>query len=83
MFAAFEDKDQPIANAVDAKPATAWVVRTTAMLDPGAARDALARTIDRDHLETGAGIWGTALSSKPTFFACAIACVRLPTPSLL
>lgn len=27
VFAAFEDKDQPLSNALDGKPATAWVVR--------------------------------------------------------
>ena len=28
-YAAAEDKDQPLANATDGKPATAWVVRAT------------------------------------------------------
>jgi hypothetical protein len=36
VFAAFEDKDQPLANAVDGKPGTAWVVRTTAKKDNAA-----------------------------------------------
>jgi len=36
VFAAFEDTDQPLANAVDDKPATAWVVRTTAKKDNAA-----------------------------------------------
>jgi hypothetical protein len=36
VFAAFEDKDQPLANAVDGKPATAWVVKTTAKKDNAA-----------------------------------------------
>jgi hypothetical protein len=35
-LAAFADKDQPLANAVDGKPATAWVVRTTAKQDNAA-----------------------------------------------
>lgn len=36
VFAAFEDKDQPLANAVDDKPGTAWVVRTNAKKDNAA-----------------------------------------------
>lgn len=36
VFVAFEDKDQPLANAVDGKPATAWVVRATAKKDNAA-----------------------------------------------
>ena len=36
VFAAFEDPDQPLANAVDDKPATAWVVRSTAKKDNAA-----------------------------------------------
>ncbi len=36
VFAAFEDKGQPLANAVDEKPATAWVVNTTAKKDNAA-----------------------------------------------
>jgi hypothetical protein len=36
VFAAFEDKDQPLKNAVDQKPATAWVVKTTAGKDNAA-----------------------------------------------
>lgn len=36
VFAAFEDKDQPLANALDGKPETAWVVRTTAKKDNAA-----------------------------------------------
>lgn len=36
VFAAFEDKDQPLANAVDGKSATAWVVKTTAKKDNAA-----------------------------------------------
>ena len=36
VFAAFEDENQPLANAVDDKPATAWVVRTTAKKDNAA-----------------------------------------------
>lgn len=36
VFVAFEDKDQPLSNAVDGKPATAWVVRTTAKKDNAA-----------------------------------------------
>jgi hypothetical protein len=36
VFAAFEDKDQPLANAVDSKPATAWVVKTNAKKDNAA-----------------------------------------------
>lgn len=36
VFAAFEDKDQPLQNAVDGKPATAWVVKTTAKKDNAA-----------------------------------------------
>lgn len=36
VFAAFEDKDQPLANAVDGKPATAWIVKTTAKKDNAA-----------------------------------------------
>lgn len=36
VFAAFEDQDQPLANAVDQKPETAWVVRTTAKKDNAA-----------------------------------------------
>jgi len=35
-FAAFEDKDQPLSYAVDGKPETAWVVRTTAKKDNAA-----------------------------------------------
>ena len=36
VFAAFEDKDQPLSNALDGKPATAWVVRETARKDNAA-----------------------------------------------
>ena len=36
VFAAFEDKDQPLANAVDGKPATAWIVREHARKDNAA-----------------------------------------------
>ncbi len=36
VFAAFEDKDQPLANAVDGKPETAWVVRANAKKDNAA-----------------------------------------------
>lgn len=36
VFAAFEDKDQPLANAVDGKPNTAWVVKSTAKKDNAA-----------------------------------------------
>ncbi len=36
VFAAFEDENQPLANAIDDKPATAWVVRTTAKKDNAA-----------------------------------------------
>ncbi|WP_425613930.1 PSD1 and planctomycete cytochrome C domain-containing protein [Anatilimnocola sp. NA78] len=36
VFAAFEDKDQPIAQAVDGKPNTAWVVKTNAKKDNAA-----------------------------------------------
>jgi hypothetical protein len=35
-LAAFADKDQPLDNAVDGKPATAWVVRATAKKDNAA-----------------------------------------------
>ena len=35
-FAAFEDTDQPLANAVDGKLATAWTVKTTAKKDNAA-----------------------------------------------
>ncbi len=36
VFAAFEDDGQPLANTVDGKPTTAWVVRTTAKKDNAA-----------------------------------------------
>ena len=36
VFAAGEDKDQPLSHAVDGKPETAWVVRTTAKNDNAA-----------------------------------------------
>ncbi len=36
VFAAAEDKDQPLAHAVDGKPNTAWVVKTTAKKDNAA-----------------------------------------------
>lgn len=36
VFAASEDKDQPLAHAVDDKPATAWVVKATAKKDNAA-----------------------------------------------
>jgi len=36
VFAGAEDKDQPLSNAVDGKPATAWVVKTTAKKDNAA-----------------------------------------------
>ncbi len=36
IFSAFADKGQPLSNAVDGKPGTAWVVRTTAKKDNGA-----------------------------------------------
>ncbi len=36
VFAAFEDKDQPLAHAVDDKPNTSWVVRETAKKDNAA-----------------------------------------------
>lgn len=35
-LAAFEDKDQPLGNAIDDKPNTAWVVRETARKDNAA-----------------------------------------------
>ncbi len=36
VFAAFEDENQPLGNAVDGKPETAWVVRATAKKDNAA-----------------------------------------------
>lgn len=36
VFAALVDQDQPLANAVDGKPETAWVVRTNAKKDNAA-----------------------------------------------
>ncbi len=36
IFAAFEDENQPLAHAVDDKPTTAWVVKTTAKKDNAA-----------------------------------------------
>lgn len=36
VFAAFEDQGQPLAQAVDDKPATAWIVKTTAKKDNAA-----------------------------------------------
>ncbi len=36
VFAAFEDKDQPLSNALDGKPATAWIVRENAKKDNAA-----------------------------------------------
>ena len=36
VFAAFEDKDQPLSHAVDGKPETAWVVKDTAKKDNAA-----------------------------------------------
>ncbi len=36
VFAALADQDQPLANAVDGKPETAWIVRTTAKKDNAA-----------------------------------------------
>ncbi|HYH67911.1 MAG TPA: DUF1549 domain-containing protein, partial [Urbifossiella sp.] len=36
VSAAFEDKDQPLAHAVDGNPATAWVVKATAKADNAA-----------------------------------------------
>lgn len=36
VFAAFADKDQPLDNAVDGKPETAWLVRETAKRDNAA-----------------------------------------------
>lgn len=36
VFAAFADKDQPLANVVDGKPETAWVVRAEAKKDNAA-----------------------------------------------
>jgi hypothetical protein len=36
VFAAFEDQSQPLAQAVDDKPATAWIVKTTAKKDNAA-----------------------------------------------
>ncbi len=36
VFAAFEDRDQPLANAVDGKPGTAWVVKANAKKDNAA-----------------------------------------------
>lgn len=36
VFAAFEDKDQPLAHAADDNPGTAWVVRETAKKDNAA-----------------------------------------------
>ena len=35
-FSAFADQDQPLANAVDGKPETAWIVRATAKNDNAA-----------------------------------------------
>jgi len=35
-YSAFADKDQPLSNAIDDQPATAWVVRTTAKNDNAA-----------------------------------------------
>lgn len=35
-YAAFADQDQPLAHAVDGKPETAWIVRTTAKNDNAA-----------------------------------------------
>ncbi|MDA0659543.1 MAG: PSD1 and planctomycete cytochrome C domain-containing protein [Planctomycetota bacterium] len=36
LFAAFEDKDQPLSNAADGRPETAWIVKTTAKKDNAA-----------------------------------------------
>ncbi len=36
VFAAFEDKDQPLSNAVDDKPATDWIVKANAGKDNAA-----------------------------------------------
>lgn len=36
VFAAFEDSDGPLTNAVDGKPGTSWVVKTTAKKDNAA-----------------------------------------------
>ena len=75
VFAAAEDKDQPLSNAVDGKPATAWVVRTTAKKDNAAVFELEAPlagfasgtelTFELKFLDLGMGRMRFSLSTEP------------------
>ncbi len=75
VFAAFEDKDQPLANAVDDKPTTAWIVRTNAGKDNAAILEidgglvgfasGTELTIELKFLDLGLGRVRFALSTEP------------------
>ncbi|MEK6260381.1 MAG: PSD1 and planctomycete cytochrome C domain-containing protein [Planctomycetota bacterium] len=75
VFAAAEDKDQPLGNAVDGKPATAWVVRTTAKKDNAAVFELEAPlagfasgtelTFELKFLDLGMGRMRFSLSTEP------------------
>lgn len=75
VFAAFEDKDQQLANAVDGKPATAWVVRATAKKDNAAVfefdppitgfADGTELVVELQFRELGIGRVRFALSTEP------------------
>ncbi len=75
VFAAAEDKDQPLGNAVDGKPNTAWVVRTTAKKDNAAVFELEAPlagfasgtelTFELKFLDLGMGRMRFSLSTEP------------------
>jgi len=75
VFAAFEDQDQPLANAVDGKPETAWVVRKTAKMDNAAIfefgaplagfANGTELTVELKFLDQGIGRLRIALSVEP------------------
>ena len=75
VFAAFEDQDQPLANAVDGKPETAWVVRKTAKTDNAAILEFVTPlagfangtelTVELTFLDQGIGRLRIALSVEP------------------
>ena len=75
VFAAAEDKDQLLGNAVDGKPATAWVVRTSAKKDNAAVFELEAPlagfasgtelTFELKFLDLGMGRMRFSLSTEP------------------
>jgi hypothetical protein len=74
-YAAQADQDQPLANAVDGKPETAWIVRTTAKKDNAAVFElesplagfasGTELTVELQFRDLGLGRWRLSLSTEP------------------